>query len=320
MTFSKDLRFHDHVNETLTKVNKTLSPLYAIAKHLPRDTLDQIYKTYLMSLFDQCDTIYDGHITVKDAARLETIQNRAARLITGTLFRTPSDKLRKELGWDKLDKRRQLHRLLLYHKLSVSESQTIPSYIKNLIPHSRAHDTHMSLRNATHHTLVKARTTHQRSFFILTIKQWNQLPEAARQLPHKDFKKWAKKYLCTAKPSSYYSYGTKSLNIIHTRLRTDMSHLNSHMFRIQKTASAACHCGHPQENTAHFILDCQHHAEIRTELFRNMSLNLQRSFTLEPISNQLQILLHGSGLSGGVGWEVARCFHFFFFAELPPVS
>ena len=83
----------------------------------------------VMPILDQCDTIYDGHITVKDAARLKTIQNRAARLFTGTLFRTPSDKLRKELGWDKLDKRRQLHRLMMNDKLSVSESQTVPSYI-----------------------------------------------------------------------------------------------------------------------------------------------------------------------------------------------
>ena len=44
MIFSNDLRFHKHVNEALTKANKTLSPLYAIAKHLPRHILDQIFK------------------------------------------------------------------------------------------------------------------------------------------------------------------------------------------------------------------------------------------------------------------------------------
>ena len=88
MTFSKDLRFHDHVNEIINRVNKTLSPIYAIAKYLPRHTLEQIYKTYIIPHFDNCDTIYDEHITLRDISRLETLQNRTARLTTGTLFRT----------------------------------------------------------------------------------------------------------------------------------------------------------------------------------------------------------------------------------------
>ena len=62
MTFSDNLRFHDdeHVNEILSKINRTLGPLYAIAEHLPRQTLDQIYKLYIRPHFDLCGTIYDG--------------------------------------------------------------------------------------------------------------------------------------------------------------------------------------------------------------------------------------------------------------------
>ena len=58
------------------KVNKTLSPLYPIAKHIPRPILDQIYKTYARPHFDYADIIYDGHITVQDANRLETLQKQ----------------------------------------------------------------------------------------------------------------------------------------------------------------------------------------------------------------------------------------------------
>ena len=35
LTFSKDLRFHSHVNDTMLKVNRALSPLYSLAKYLP---------------------------------------------------------------------------------------------------------------------------------------------------------------------------------------------------------------------------------------------------------------------------------------------
>ena len=41
--------------------------------------------------FDYCDSVYDGHIAIRDASRLDTLQNRAARLVTGTLFRTPTE-------------------------------------------------------------------------------------------------------------------------------------------------------------------------------------------------------------------------------------
>ena len=111
ITFSNDLRFHDHINEICKKVNKSLSPLYPVAHYLPRHILDQIYKIYIRPYFDYCDTIFDGHITIQDATKLETLQNRAARLTTGSLFRTSSDKLRLELGWEKLSTRRQMHKL-----------------------------------------------------------------------------------------------------------------------------------------------------------------------------------------------------------------
>ena len=312
MTFSKDLRFHEHVNEIINKINKTLSPLYAIAKHLPRHTLEQIYKTYILPHFDNCDTIYDGHITLRDISRLETLQNRTARLTTGTLFRTASDKLRAELGWDKLTTRRQIHRITLYHKLSKQEQNTIPSYITAIIPETRAHDTNMTLRNASHHTQVQTRTTaHQRSFFILTGKEWNKLPETTKQLSYSDFKKWIQHEYSTPKPPSYYSYGTKMLNTLHARLRTDTTQLNAHAYIIQKTDSPTCICGFPQENTNHFILACPKYSTIRHELFQNISLSLNCDFTNQPRSTQLQILLHGTDLGDVGGRAVARHFHKF---------
>ena len=156
MTFSRDLRFHDHVNEILNKANRSLSPLYAIARHLPRNTLDQIYKIYIRPHFDYCDTIYDGHITIRDSMRLETLQNRAARLTTGALFRTSPENLRIDLGWEKLTIRRHIHRLTLFHRLAIARA---PNYITAIILNTRAQDTKRTLRNATNHTQHQIRTT-----------------------------------------------------------------------------------------------------------------------------------------------------------------
>lgn len=191
------------------KVNKTLSPLYSIAKHIPRQILDQIYKTYVRPHFDYGDTIYDGHITVKDSTRLEVLQNRAARLVTGGLFRTPSDKLRTEIGWEKLTTRRRIHRLTLYHKLT-NPRQDTPRYITQLLPNTRIRDTNRQLRNSNMHTTARSYTTsYHKLFFPLTCTQWNRLPESIRQLTHTTFKKQLCEQLGVSDPSLYNTIGTK---------------------------------------------------------------------------------------------------------------
>ena len=201
VTFSKDLRFQQHVKTICRKVNTALSPLYTIAKHIPRTILDQIYKTYIRPHFDYCDTIYDGHITVQDSMKLETLQNKAARLVTGGLYRTHTNDLLCELGWEKLKTRRQIHRLVLYHKLNTSEHH--PHYVTAMIPNTRARDTDRNLRNANAHTTSTIHTSaYKRSFLPTTIEQWNELPHDTQQLSHTHLKK-------TALPAAGGSWSTK---------------------------------------------------------------------------------------------------------------
>ena len=83
LTFSADLKFKQHVNATLLKFNRALSPLYQIASYVPRRELLQIYITYVQPHLDYCSAVYDGNLTTFDSRRLEKAQNRAARLITG---------------------------------------------------------------------------------------------------------------------------------------------------------------------------------------------------------------------------------------------
>ena len=211
MTFSEDLRFHEHINKICHKINIALSPLYPIAKYLPRPILDQIYKTYIRPHFDYCDIIYDGHITIQDVTRLETLQNRAGRLVTGGLFRTPTDKLRAELGWDRLTVRRHIHRLTMYHRLN-NPTYHSPDYIISIMPNTRSHDTNLMLRNANTHTSLTFRTTsYKRSFFPTTGAQWNTLTDTTRRLSHHIFRKQLHEQLGQPDPSKFYAVGTKKV-------------------------------------------------------------------------------------------------------------
>ena len=311
MSFSKDLRFHQHINEICKKVNRTLNPLYPIASYIPREILDQIYKTYTRPHFDFYDTVYDGHITIQDAHRLEVLQNRAARLVTGALFRTPTERLLRDLGWDKLKARRQMHKITLYHTFN-NAKQKIPNYVKSILPGTRSQKTERKLRNHSSHTLLPHRTrSYQSSFFLSTAKLWNTLPESLRSLSHTSFKKEINKRLGVSKPPDYYTLGSKTGNILHTRLRTEMSYLNSHRFQINKTDTPECCCGYPKEDVRHYVLFCPNYDIQRQELNQNVSRILGDNFTNYLPDLQLKILIHGDTLSGEGGREMARYFQNF---------
>ena len=107
-----------------------------------------------------------------------------------------------------------------------------------MLPNTRIKDTNVILRNANTHTRLPHRTVqYQRSFFQATSKQWNQLPSTTRELGHKLFKKKIRDMMGPPNPPYYNIIGTKKGNMLHTRLRNDMTQLNSHLFKIKKKNS-----------------------------------------------------------------------------------
>ena len=304
ITFSKDLRFHKHINNIIKKANIAQSPLYPIAKHIHRDTLSLIYTTYVRPHLDYCDIVFDGHITVHDELRLERVQRRAARLVTGTPPRTSTDRLRQELGWDTLKTRRKLHKLHFFHRLSSTVHQQ-PEYIKHILPQTRITNTRRTLRNHTTLTLPPNKTTSfQRSFIPATTRLWNTLPHSLRtQTSRKKFHEGVESVFGTPNPSIYYSFGSKLGNIYHTQIRTGSLPLNAHLYQNQKRFSPHCVCKHPSETLQHFLLSCPVYQQIRDDLFTQLSLILGSHFLHLPSKDKIQTLAHGHNIntSGGGG-------------------
>ena len=313
LTLSADLRFHTHVNNILQKFNRSLGPLYPIARHLPKLTLLSIYTTYVQPFLDYCDTIYDGHITIADCTRLERAQNRAARLITGTTRRTPTDGLRRELGWTSLTDRRKKHKLQLYHKLLFDSR--IPTFIKSTLPPTRQQNIPRTLRNASQQTIPLVRTsTYYKSYIPSTTRIWNTLPEHVRaDSKYTTFNKYLIKLIETTTPPPYFFIGTQIGNLLHTKLRLNVSRLNSHQFSLQRTDSPSCSCGHPLENTKHFLLNCPFYRAQREALFLTLSSVLNTNFSAIPPSEQQDILIYGKRLSSGVDGAVATAVQRFLF-------
>ena len=310
LSLSTDLNFHQHVNNIIRTINTILGPIYSVRKFLSRSILNNIYITYILPHFDYCDIIYDGNLTVTDANRLQTLQNRCARLVTGTLFRSPTTALLEDLGWERLETRRLIHKLLFFHRLFY-DNPPLPSYVTDMLTDTRRNATGLDLRNATHLTIPPTRlTSFRQSFIPATIRQWNLLPSTLRStISRTDFARQVWQRFGAPEPPPFHSHGTKTSNANHTRLRIGLSTLNAHLFQIchRNTPSPSCNCGHPIEDTAHFVLWCPLYHIQRSELLKDIKNILPRFENLSA-HDKLNVLLHCENVKNDKQIAVAHLF------------
>ena len=106
------------------------------------------------------------------------------------------------------------------------------------------------------------------SFLPSTISVWNSLPDEAKLVDNiSDFKM----ALDINKPRSnpLFYYGKRRQQVLHTRLRTNCSSLNKHLYDRNLVISPLCQCG-KIEDTTHFFLICPLHANLRLTLVRTI--------------------------------------------------
>ena len=97
---SSTLDWNVQLNEVCLKASRKLSVLRSV-KILNRQTLDLLYKITVRSVIDYGLPVYFDSLSQTQKMRLEQIQYRAAKLVTGALHLTSREKLNTELGWEK---------------------------------------------------------------------------------------------------------------------------------------------------------------------------------------------------------------------------
>ena len=244
-----------------------------------------------------------------DANRLQTLQNRCARLVTA-LFRSPSTALLEDLGWERLETRRLIHKLLFFHRLYY-DNPPLPTYVTDLLTDTRHDATGLDLRNATHLTIPHTRlASYHQSYIPATIRQWNLLPSALRRTTsHSDFARQVWQRFGAPEPPLFHSFGTKAGNTNHTRLRIGLSTLNAHLFKVchPNTPSPSCICGHLSEDTVHYVLWCPVHQIYRSKLINGVKTILP-GFENFPVHDKLNIILYGKHLAKDKQLKIAYLF------------
>ena len=87
------------INDVCLKANRKLSVLRSV-RMLKRGTIDLLYKLTVRSVIDYVLPIYGNTLKQTDLARLDQLQYRPAKFVTGALHHTNREKLNIELGWE----------------------------------------------------------------------------------------------------------------------------------------------------------------------------------------------------------------------------
>ena len=79
------LTFGHHLNEKISKANKSIGLIRRLYSYLPRKSLLVIYKSFIRPLLDYGDIIYDQPHNDTFCRSIESVQYNAALAITGTI-------------------------------------------------------------------------------------------------------------------------------------------------------------------------------------------------------------------------------------------
>ena len=277
--FSSDGTWHHHIRYITEKAWTRINIMRKLKFKLDRKSLETIYLTFIRPILEYGDVLWDN-CSQYEKNELEKIQNEAARIATGATKIVSLNALYNEIQWENLEERRKKHKLTLFYKM---KSNLCPNYLSSLVPQTVQHRSRYNLRNSNDLDPINARTTlYYNSFLPSSIRAWNDLSEAAIQTESVNaFKTFLNKDRIPV-PKHYYR-GKRKLQILHTRLRTNCSSLNLHLFIKNISDSPLCSCGSIEDNQ-HYFFHCMHYQRQRNEL-----LNAIARYTTPT----LNLLLYG---------------------------
>ena len=167
------ITWSDHVDKVAKKAAKGIGMLRR-SKHLfDRDTLKTIYNAFVLPHFDYCALVWNNcSKTLQN--KLQKLQNKAGRIITGDCYKTASDTVRSKLSWDTLEATREKQLQTCMNQIMKGNST---DYLRELFT-IHANQTYGLRSNNRVLHLPKPKTNAlKRSFSYKGAAAWNNIEE-----------------------------------------------------------------------------------------------------------------------------------------------
>ena len=161
-----------HVSHVLKDVSSGLSILKLSKNYLPQGTLKILCNSLIETHFRYGNIIW-GNCGETFLTRLQKLQNRAARIITGSDYDTPAEPLIGQLGWKTVREWIQNDTSVMMYK---SMNNMAPTYLSDLFTcSSQFHSRDLRGSEVNLRPPLMATNTGQRSFYYRGAAVWNSL-------------------------------------------------------------------------------------------------------------------------------------------------
>jgi hypothetical protein len=176
IVIDEKLLWKNQIDEITTKVSRGIGMLRRMKAYVPQETLRTVYSALIMPHFDYCSLVWDNCSNYL-LEKLQKLQNRAARVITGKSYETRSSEILKNLGWQPLLDRRKDKRALFMFKIRNNE---FPKCLTSMF--NTSNNKNYNLRsNELDFALPKPNTNYlKKSFSYSGAALWNDLPKRAK--------------------------------------------------------------------------------------------------------------------------------------------
>ena len=172
------LKWENQIDSISKKVSRGIGAIKLIKPYLPKKCLTQVYNALVQPYFDYCSLVWQN-CKLELQSKLQKLQNRAARIITGDNWEIRSKDVLKKLNWLPLNQLPLTDTLLFMRKILKDE---VPVSISDQFQLS-VNNQYNLRSNCTMLKLAKPRTnTLKRSFSYHAAKTWNKLPTDLKNL------------------------------------------------------------------------------------------------------------------------------------------
>ena len=232
--------------------------------------------------------VYAKTLKQSEMLRLEKIQHRAAKIVTGAFHFTSREKLNVELGWETIQKRADILGLNIFQKIHLHETRPL---IRNCMQKLDTENVYNTRSKGGYMPYKRYGEKFKNSFFPHISTLWNSLPKHVQGKNLYEFKEYTKLEM---KPPRYkhFARGNKINNQLLTKIRVGRSDLNQHKFVIGLSDSPQCECFHKEESPLHYFIDCFLYLPERQILFSQIEHYIPNFPNLTK-KKKLEIILRG---------------------------
>lgn len=181
VTFNKNLTWQDQVDEVRKKALVGIYMLRKTKNLIPSHTQSMLYKSIIAPHFDYCNIVWGTCGTIEHN-KLQILQNRSAKIITGAGYYDSATEALTQLKWNPLVDRCKYHESLAMYKIM---NDLTPTYLRNRF---ELKDTRYELRGYKSLVIPKPNTEYKkRSLSYRGAKSWNNMDinlKQARNVGH----------------------------------------------------------------------------------------------------------------------------------------